>query len=89
MTFDVLLHEECFFFRVVLNHSLRGVTNVIVVCRFQLFGDDVLRGAPKRPNSVVAVTDCEFAVLDESDYTTVKDRGLSQMTLDDKCHFLK
>ena len=56
---------------------------------FQLFGDDVLRGVPKRPNSVVAVTDCEFAVLDESDYTTVKDRGLSQMSLDDKCHFLK
>ncbi|CAM9770318.1 unnamed protein product, partial [Ectocarpus sp. 12 AP-2014] len=54
-----------------------------------LFGDDVLRGVPKRPNSVVAVTDCEFAVLDESDYTTVKDRGLSQMSLDDKCHFLK
>lgn len=56
---------------------------------FQLFGDDVLQGVPKRPNSVVAVTDCEFAVLDESDYTTVKDRGLSQMSLDDKCHFLK
>ncbi|CAM9376483.1 unnamed protein product [Ectocarpus sp. 12 AP-2014] len=54
-----------------------------------LFGDDVLRGVPKRPNSVVAVTDCEFVVLDESDYTTVKDRGLSQMSLDDKCHFLK
>lgn len=56
---------------------------------FQLFGDDVLKGEAQRPDTVIAVTDCEFAVLDEPNYATVRDRGLSQMTLDDKCHFLK
>lgn len=58
----------------------------------QLFGDDVLEGggeAKKRNDTVIAVTDCEFAVLDAPDYSDVRDRGLSQMTLDDKCHFLK
>ena len=58
----------------------------------KLFGDDVLGeggGAKKRSGTVVAVTDCELAVLDEPDYVAVRDRGLSQMTLDDKCHFLK
>lgn len=58
----------------------------------QLFGDDVLEGggeAKTRKSTVVAVTDCEFAVLDAPDYGDVRDRGLSQMTLDDKCNFLK
>lgn len=58
----------------------------------QLFGDNVLEGggeAKKRNGTVIAVTDCEFAVLNAPDYSDVRDRGLSQMTLDDKCHFLK
>ncbi|CAM9523505.1 unnamed protein product [Scytosiphon promiscuus] len=55
----------------------------------EIFGDDVLKGEAKRSDTVMAVTDCEFAVLDEPNYATVRDRGLSQMTLDDKCHFLK
>ena len=58
----------------------------------QLFGEDVLEGggqAKKRNSTVIAVTDCEFAVLEAADYSEVRDRGLSQMTLDDKCHFLK
>eukprot|EP00752_Nemacystus_decipiens_P012745 g11286.t1 len=58
----------------------------------ELFGDDVLDGSSetkKRNGTVIAVTDCEFAVLEASDYSDVRDRGLSQMTLDDKCNFLK
>lgn len=46
-------------------------------------------GVVRRSNTVVAVTNCEFAVLEESDYAAVRDRELSQMSLDDKCHFLK
>lgn len=48
-----------------------------------------MKGIPQRHTTVIAVTDCEFAVLDECDYAVVRDRGHSQMSLDDKCHFLK
>lgn len=67
------------------------VRGVLLVCLWgvQVVGDSVLEGVPLRSTTVVAVTDCEFAVLDESDFTLVRDRGHSQMSLDDKCHFLK
>lgn len=52
-------------------------------------GESVLDGVHVRPSTVVAVTDCQFAVIEESDYTTVRDRGHSQMSLDDKCFHLK
>lgn len=58
-------------------------------CEWQVVGDAVLEGSHTRLSTVVAVTDCEFAVIDESDYTTVRDRGSSQMSLDDKCSHLK
>lgn len=55
----------------------------------QIVGDSVLEGVPQRSTTVVAVTNCEFAALEEIDYAKVRDRGHSQMSLDDKCHHLK
>lgn len=55
----------------------------------QVVGDNVLEGVPSRGNTVIAVTDCQFAVINASDYAKVRERGHLQMTLDDKCHHLK
>lgn len=54
----------------------------------QVVGENVLEGVPFRSNTIIAVTDCQFAVIDASDYAKVRDRGHFQMTLDDKCHYL-
>lgn len=56
---------------------------------FQVLGDGVLEGIPVRSSTIVAVTNCQFAVLDAADYAKIRDRGHTQMSLDEKCHHLK
>lgn len=54
-----------------------------------MVGDSVLDGVLRRTSTVIAVTDCEFAAFDDSEFNKVKDQGPSQMSVEERCQYLR
>lgn len=57
--------------------------------QLKVVGDSVLDGELCRSSTVIAVTDCEFAAFDDSEFHKIMDQGPSQMSVEERCQYLR